>query len=197
MEQVALNVTALGQFSPWLPLDYYAEPFNASLAVYYGSGLAATFTVQLAIDDVSRSAQRPVLISQSGTTITVTDPGPPAGPIAGTPAGGWGHGLATGDYCNILEASPGSVGAVVGEYPTVTVVNATTYTIVSPFTQTIVGETGVVVTARVTPHATLTAVTTRAVGNQGFPAYAARLNSTAFSTGGIAFLFAMQGGRSS
>jgi hypothetical protein len=192
--QVALNVTAANQYSPWLNHDYYGEPFNVNLGLYFGSGLSATLTVQYALDDLSLAAKRQCLMSQAANTITITDPGIPS-PTA--PAGGWGHGLATGDYCNILTAAPGTAGAVAGEYPTVTVLSATQYTVASAFSQTITDQLIEVVTARVLPHATLVTQTTRASGSYGFPVWGSRITSTAFTSGGVAYLLAMQGGRGS
>lgn len=188
--QVALAVSGASQYSKWLPHDYYAEPFNVSLGVYFGFGLNATLAVQFAIDDLSNAAERQVSLSQTTTTITVKDPGIP-GP--GMPAGGWGHGLATGDYCNILSGS----GGVIGEYPTVTVVDAFTYTVTSSVSRTLAREIGSVITARVQTHPVLTGLTARTNSNYGYPVWGSRLLSTAFTAAGTGFLLMMQGGRSS
>lgn len=191
IQQTALNVTAGGLFSPWLRHDYYGEPANIGLAVYFGNGLNSTMAVQFIMDDVE--LQRQVSISQAVNTITIVDPGPPIGGISGAP----GHGLVAGDYVQ-LSGTPG--GTVDGGYNVAAVTNATTYTVTSAVSQTLAQQPANLGSGRVFTHTVLTGIVglnARSNSNYAFPVWGSRLQVTAFNVAGWCFLVAMQGGRSS
>jgi hypothetical protein len=189
VRELAFNFTAANQFSPWLMHNVWENPFNVTLAVYFGFGLAATLQVQYIADDASRAAERQVWLSQTTNTITVTDPGPI---IQGQQVAG--HGLAVGDYVN-LHGTPG--GTVDGDYNVATVVSAQVYTLTSTVSQTLALTQSFSLSGRLFTHATLIGLTARASGNYNFPTFASRLLCTAFTTGGYGFLVALQGGGAS
>jgi hypothetical protein len=194
IQQVAVAVSAVGSVSPWLKHDYFQDPFNVTLAVFLDSVINATLSVQFAADDQSQTAERPVTISQSGTTTaTVTDYGPSTingGPANAAWGGPFGHGLLTGDVVFVVGSQAGIDSPFIG-YP-VTVTGANTYTFVAPVSQTGTFQARVT-SARVLTHSVLTGLTARAVSNYNAPVWMSRLICTAFTAAGKAFLVAMQG----
>jgi hypothetical protein len=178
-------------------LDYFEEPFDLGLLVAFDATLAATLAVDYILDDMSQGAARQVYISQSTTVITVNDSGPPIPTAYG---GGLGHGLQVGDAVE-LTGTPG----VDGIYAVATVPSISTYTLTAA-SGTIAGAQCQVVSGRVMTGAAaggadgvikVAPVTTRTSINVTCPIYMARLRATAFTTGGIGALVALQGSKSS
>lgn len=193
-QRILTNFTANGQVGPWMRHDFYEPPFDLTLAIEFGSGLAGTLAIDYAVGNFGADGQYQVFITQATTVITVNDNGPP--PPAGT---GVGHGLAVGDIVN-LQGTPG--GSVDGIYTVATVPTASTYTLTSAISQTLVGTICLAASALLFTSAANTIVnlaptTARAVVNVTSPIMASRLHVTAFTTGGIATLVGMQGGASS
>lgn len=207
IQQIAFNFTTGTQYSPWIRHDYYQDPFDVSLSFYLGSGLAGTFAVQYALDDMTMTAQRTssgrdVMLSQTTTVISVTDPGPlinigsvnAAGALVQA-LGAAGHGLAVGDYVQLMGTP--NQGQLDGGYSVASVVSANSYTLTSALSQTLPLTAVKAITGRVQTHATMTGMTARTSGNYIAPVFASRLLCSAFTSGGYGFLVAMQGGMSS
>lgn len=199
IQTVAANFTAVGQVSPWLKHDYYQDPFDVSLGVYFGSGLAATLAVQFILDDMSQASKRQVLLSQALTVITIQDSGPQILTSGTTPAGAVstalaapGHGLAANDFLQLMES-----GQFDGGWNITAVASAQQYTLTSLLSQTVAAQLVSAVSGRVQTHATLTGLVARANGNYIAPVFASRLICTAFTSGGVGYLTAIQGGESS
>lgn len=196
IQQVSANITAIGSITPWLFHDFYEPPFDLSLLISFGSGLAATLAIDYIVDDYLTDGERAVVVSQTTTTITVTDTGPYQPSAAG---GGLGHGLAVGDAVT-LRGSP--AGLIDGVYAVASVTSATAYTLTTAVSQTLVGVVAYVKSGRVLtgaastflPVAPVTARTAVGIVN---PIVASRLRCTAFTTAGVATLLAVQGGASS
>lgn len=199
IQTVAESFSAVNQATPWIKHDYYQDPFCVSLAFYPGSGLAGTFAVQYILDDMSQAAKRQVLLSQSTTVITIADGGQQI-LVGGVTAAGAlntslqspGHGLAVADYVELAES-----GQFDGGWPVVTVPDAQHYTFTSLLSQTVAAYIVSARSGRVQPHATMTGMTARTSGNYAFPVWASRLVCTAFTSAGVGYLVAMQGGESS
>jgi hypothetical protein len=198
IQQVAAAITAIGSVTPWIKHDYYQCPFDVTLAAYWDSVLAATLSVQCVYDDQSETSERTVTVVQAGsTTATITDYGPSS--INGGTAnqgGGlpFGHGLITGDVVFLKGTQNGADSPPQTGYA-VTVTGANTYTVVTSVSQTstVVAR---VTSARILPAPTaLTAITARAQASLLAPCWMSRLICTAFTTGGKAFLVALQGGK--
>lgn len=191
--QVALSVAGTGEYSPWVKHDTDQSPFDVSLSVFFGTGLSATLAVQYVADDQSNTAVRPVSVSQSTTTITVTDYGPQN--INGAPAnaawgGPFGHGLLVGDYVQLMGTPSGTVD---GGYNVTSVTSSTVYTLTSAVSQTLTNAQCQVTSGRVITHPSLTGLTARASGNYQYPVWMSRLTCTAFTSPGVGFLVAIQG----
>lgn len=180
--QVSYDFTAINQYSPWIIHDYYEAPFNVTLAVYFGTGLSATLAVQYAVDDMGNGGSRVVSISQTTTTITVTDEGWSGGSNT--------HGLAIGDFVQLI-GTPG--GTVDGGYEVATVTSATVYTLTALVSQTLATQQAKVTSGRLFTHSQLTGLTARANSNYTFPVWASRLTSTAYTSSGYGYLVSMQG----
>lgn len=185
MRPAQVSAAAGTAFSPWLQHDYYQTPFCLSLAGFVSSNFTGTgWAVQYTEDSLDQTAQRPCLISQTGTVITVTDIGP-ANQLGN-------HMLLVGDFVELFSSGIG----VDAQYVVATVVSASQYTLTSTVTQTVSGSPNVnVLTARVFPDPTLVTETARAVGTYAFPRRASRLALTAV-TAGVVTLHALQGGMS-
>jgi hypothetical protein len=194
IQQVAVNVTAIGSATPWIKHDIYQTPFNLTLTALWDSVLGATMGVQYISDDQSQTSERPVTVTQAGTTTaTVTDYGPSTingGPANASWGGPFGHGLQTGDQV-WLEGTQAGIDSGLQSY-TVTVTSQTQYTITVPLSQTI-NVSARVTSGRIFTHATLTGITARATGNYAFPVWASRAICTAFSSAGRFYLLATQG----
>ncbi len=197
--QVVSNFTASGQVGPWLKLDYYETPFDLGLLIAYGTGLAATLAIDYVLDDFSQAAQRQVYASQTTTVITVTDSGPILPASAG---GGLGHCLAIGDAVELTGTPSGQADGI---YSVTSITSATVYTLTSLVSQSWASN-AVVASGRVLQGAAAggvdgviktAPVTARTSINVTCPIYAARLHVTAFTSGGLAALVAMQGSVSS
>jgi hypothetical protein len=190
IQEVAFNFTAANQFSEWIRHDYYQSPFCVSLGVFFDEALAATLSVQYALDDSSEGGTRPVAVSQSTTVITVTDYGKQV--ITGlnpSALATLGHGLAVGDWVSLFGTGLG----IDGEYDVASVTDAHTYTLTSAVSQSGNAQ-AQVKSARVLLHDSLVGITARASGNYAYPVYMSRLFCTAFTSAGVGRLVAMQGG---
>jgi hypothetical protein len=191
IQTVAVSFTAANQYSPWVKHDYYQDPFDVSLAVFFDTALEATLAVQYVLDDQSQTSQRPVTWSQTTTTITVTDYGPTTingGPSNAGWGGPFGHGLLAGDMVQLA----GTQAGIDGLYNVASVTNAHTYTLTTTVSQTSGGQ-GLVTSGRVLTHSTLTALSARASGQYSAPVWMSRLTSTALTAAGVGFLVSMQG----
>lgn len=195
IQTVAVSVGAVGAVSPWIKHDYYQTPFNATLAAYFDSVIAATMAVQYVADDQSETSERNVLVSQTAsTTATITDYGPytiNGGPANAAWGGPFGHGLLTGDQV-WLNGSQAGIDSGMQSY-SVTVTGVNTYTVVTTVSQTILNVSARVKSARVFTHPALTGLTARASSNYAYPVWMSRLICTAFTTPGKAFLVSIQG----
>jgi hypothetical protein len=197
IQQAISNFTANGQVGPWLFHDVFEPPFDLSLLVDFGTGLAATIGIDYVMGAMNPDGAHQVFITQATTTITVTDNGPP---IPAAFGGGLGHCLAVGDTV-VLTSTPG--GSVDGIYAVATVTSATVYTLTSVVSQTIAGalvtaSLGYTLQGSATDKIiTLAPVTARTSVAVTAPILASRLHVTAFTTGGTAALIAMQGGTAS
>lgn len=207
IQQVAANITAAaasigvpGTVTPWIKHDYYETPFDLSLLITQDNAGANTLAIDYVLGDNSSAMSHQALISQSTTVITVQESGPPI-PVA--QGGNLGHGLAIGDFVQI-QGSPG--GVIDGVYSVATVVSATSYTLTSSVSQTLVAflanvQTGQVVTAGSTGDKIIGAsgagITARTALPVTAPIIASRLRCTTFSAGAVARLIAVQGGVSS
>jgi len=195
IQQVAMAVTGTSSVTPWIKHDIYQDPFNVTLSVYLDSVINATLAVQYIADDQSQTSERQVSISQSGTTVTVTDYGPQTN-INGAPSnqnwgGPFGHGLLTGDLIWLAGSQSGVDATNSGI--AVTVTGADTYTYTAGVSQTLTNVQARVTSGRILTHPSLTALTARATGNYGWPVWMSRLACTAFTSAGKAFLVAIQG----
>lgn len=192
IQQVSLNFSAANLATPWILHDYYEAPFSVALAVTFDYVVVGTFSVQYTCDNNSQDWQRQVSASQSTTTITVSDSGPPGS--NGT------HGLNVGDVVRIPNGPFGAGGLGDGyDYPVASVTSGTVYTLTSTISQTVPLTAVYITSSRIFTHATLTgiAATTggggRATGNYAYPVQASRLIMTAHTTTGYAYLTAAQG----
>jgi hypothetical protein len=189
----AANFTASGQFAPWLKTDPYPVPFQATLLISQDNAGANPLTLFYVPDDITSGMAHMVSASQTTTTITVIDNGPPLPAAFG---GGLGHGLAVGDYVS-LDAPFNLTGVVAS------VTNATTYTVTSPVSQTIAQQnvnarTGRVVTAGSAGDKIIgangAAITARTALTLNSPVYAITIGSTGvFSANAVARLSVLQG----
>lgn len=202
VQQVAAQITAVGQGTPWLFFDFYETPLNLSLLVSQDNGADSTLAVQYILDAAGNDGARAVSLSQSGTTITVVDSGPP---LPTTSGGGLGHGLAAGDYVAV-DAPP----SIKGLYSVTSVTNATTYTLTAGTSQTLPAQLVSVRTGRVITAGAFASTGDGIIGADGAgitvrsslvvnaPIFAARLLCTTVGgTTGVARLTSMQGGVSS
>jgi hypothetical protein len=197
IQEVAVTVAAVGSVSPWIKHDIDQDPFDVTLSVFFDSVLNgdATLAVQYIADDQSRTGERPVRISAAGTTtVTVTDYGRwtiNGGPANASWGGPFGHGLLTGDVV-WLEGTQLGIDSGLQPY-TVTVTGVDTYTVTVGTALTFTNVQALVTSGRVLTHSTLTALTARATGSYIAPVWASRLICTAFTSGGVAYLVALQG----
>jgi hypothetical protein len=197
IQQAISNFTANGQVGPWLRHDFYEPPFNLTLLVSYGPTSAYTLGIDYVVGNLGNDGARPVFITQTTTTITVVDNGPPIPTFFG---GGLGHCLAVGDAVELTNTPGGSVDGI---YSVATVVNATSYTLTTGVSQTIVGANATASSGQVLQGTAtdklipIAPVTARASVVVLGPIFASRLHVTAFTTGGTAALIAMQGGQPS
>jgi hypothetical protein len=196
IQHAVSNFSANGQVGPWLYHDYFEPPFDLTLGISYGPTSSYTLGIDYAVGDFSPNGQRQVFITQTTTTITVVD----GGPAQAAFGGGLGHCLAVGDTVT-LTGTPG--GSIDGVYAVASVVNATSYTLTTATSQTIVGANVVASSAYVFQGSAtdniikLAPVTAKATIGVTNPIFASRLHVTAFTTGGTCALVAIQGGASS
>jgi hypothetical protein len=184
----AAGTTSAG-YTKWIPHDYWQTPTSVTLAGFLATGASLTWEVQYTCDDIT--AAHPVTASQTTTTITVTDYGPPLGPFGS--AGPNGHGLLAGDYVNLFGLGSG----MDGEYNVTSVTSTTVYTVTSATSQSATAGPGAaVISARVFVHPSLSGQTSRATGNYAYPVRASRLVVTAVTTAGPVYLEVLQGGMS-
>lgn len=188
MRPTRVSLSALG-YTPPILLDWDQTPFNVSLAVSVSSGGSLTANVYYTIDSMAPEAYRPISLSRTGTTITVTnDYGLQGSGVGGNPDGGT-HGLSVGDFVEIAQDA-----TLAGFYTVASVVSATSYTLTSPTSGTYTGAPGTrVLTARLIEHSTLVGITTgHSAGNFSWPVSAAWLNVSVYSSG-VATMSLLQG----
>jgi hypothetical protein len=201
IQQVAANITAAvagavfaGAVTPWIRLDAYTVPFNVSLLVSQDGAGGNTLAIDYVVDDMSNGRNHQVLVNQTTTTITVTDNGFPW-----TYGAGLGHGLAVGDMV-VLQ---GTQAGVDGVYSVATVPSASTYTLTTTVSQTLVNvqcnaNTGKALTAGGTGDKIIGAsgagITVRTALPVNAPVTAVRLRCTTFAAGAVARLVAIEGG---
>lgn len=184
MRITEVSLSAAGS-SRWIPHDYWQTPPAITLAGSVNSGGTLTWEVQYTCDDIGPGGLRQVSLSQTGTTITVIDSGPPTRNGV--------HGMTNGDYVSIQGT--GIVG-VDGEYVLGSVLGPTSYSVISGISQTVPQTVAQVITARVFTHSTLVGQNGRQVGNYQSPVRASRLTVTAYTNGTVS-LEVLQGGMSS
>jgi len=181
MQPAILSRAAVGP-TPWIPVNSRAKDFKVGLGVELSQGATITYTVQHCFANFQEDQWRYVSLSQTLTTITVTDSG----------ADGNGHGLVAGDWVR-FRGSGDATNTDGIDFTIATTPSDTTYTITSTTSQSLTGLPGTkVLSARVFPHASLAAQTARGNGSYDFPVRAVRLNITAY-TGGRAYLEVTQG----
>lgn len=173
--QKGLNAAGAG---PWIPVAYNQPTFNLSLAGFPSSGASLTYKAQHTFDEMD--LERVVLITQSTTTVTVTDSGPT----------GLGHGLSVGDDVILKGTAQGGAPASVdGDYAVASVVSLTQYTVTVPTSQTIATAIRArVTTLKVVDNATMVGQTGRSSSNYAFPVTAVRANITAYASGFLSFI---------
>jgi hypothetical protein len=166
----------------WVPIDYLQSAFGIGLGFSVTNAASLTASVQHTFGSPigTDNQTHGVILSQSTTTVTVTDLGP------------WndatnGHGLLTGDSVQIQ----GSTIGVDGIY-TVTVTSATQYTYTVSNSQSATSNSALAAGLRVFNHVSLAGISSRADGNYAYPPRMIRLNVTAY-TSGAAILEILQG----
>jgi hypothetical protein len=182
----------------WLKCDYHETPFNLSALVSLDTGASLTLALAYILDDWSTGMAHYVSLSQTTTTITVTDSGPPLGIGFGP---NLGHGLAVGDAVEI-DGIPGAQNL----FTVATVTSATVYTLTSTVSQTVAQSNFMVRTGKTllagstgdkiigSTGATITVRTALAINA---PIFALQLQATTVTTPGVARLVTMQAGVSS
>ncbi len=181
MRPIRETVSAVGN-SQWVPINYLQRAIQIGLAVVpWSTATGLTCVVQETLDDIS--ASNIVTIARVTTTATVTDTGPL----------GLGHGLSTGDSVIIKGSGSTNLDSPLAANGngdlgvTVTVTSATQYT----YTVANSGPTAATAKAtqlRVATVTGFTAVSTRTVGNIGFPVTAVRLAVSALTAGAVDLL---------
>jgi len=184
---------------PWISLDYIESWFGVSLFVTFsGDASGITYSVDFTGDDLGPVALRPVKISRSGTTATVTDLGPSASKYPYDL--GAHHGLITGDSV-IIQSSGSSNLDTTAQIANGTIYNGAAVTYISPTTYSYVvansgatsdGGNAKATALRVFQHTVLTAQTVRNFGTFNYPVKACRLRLSAW-TAGQATLAILQG----
>jgi hypothetical protein len=170
MRPVVLTLGAAG-VTPWVPVNYIQNGFLLGMSGEMTSGGGLTWAIQYTMDDLGQEF-RPVSISRSTTTATVTDPD---------------HRLSVGD--SIIVAGTGSSN-LDGTYAVASIVDANSYTYTVANTGAAAG--GVnskLKSLRVLTHATLTDQTASAAGSLAYPVRAVRGAVTAYTSGKIDFTF--------
>lgn len=174
MRPAQVTLAAAGS-SQWIEIDYLSIAFGVGLGLSFSSGASATANVQHTFDGAEE--RRPVIVSRSGTTVSVIDSGP-----AGT-----GHLLSVNDDV-ILDGT----GVFDGEYAVAAITSATVYTVTTVGSGTVVQHPAYATGMRVYPHASLTAATSRADGNYAYPIRGVRLNVSVYGSG-VVSLKVLQG----
>jgi len=172
----SVSLGAVGN-TQWVPMNYRQNPFAVSLAVDLDSVAAGiTYEVQHTLDDLSKKV-RPVSITRSATTVTVTFP--------------TAHNKNVDDSIIVTGSD---VTGMDGTYPIASVGSTTTLTYTSGTSATSTGSGSTeCILLTVMPHEFLTAKTVADDGNYAFPVSAIRLNVSAHSTGKATLHF-IQGG---
>lgn len=198
IRQVAANFAAPGAVSPWIQLETWQAPFNATILVSLDSGAALTLSLAYVADDNGPAQDHPVVVSQATTVITVQDSGPNIPPQDG---GGLGHGLAVGDFVQLLDQP-----STQGTYSVATVPTVQSYTLTSLTSQTLASHmahayTGKVLVAGSTGDkiigATGAGITARTAIALNSPVKALQLQATVTTTPGVARLTVIYGSRQS
>lgn len=152
----------------WIPIDYLSIAFGVGLGLSFTPSASATAAVQHTFDGPEE--RHGVLVSRSGTTVTVVDSG-----LAGV-----GHLLSVSDDV-ILDGT----GVFDGEYAVASVTNSTTYTLTTVASGTVALTQAYATGMRVYVHPELTGQTSRADGNYAFPIRACRLSVSSYSSGTV------------
>lgn len=187
MKPVA-RLTGLG-FSIPIPIDYKQNAFGIGMCGIPSSGGVLTWGVQHSFDDPGPDGERGVQVSQTTTVITVSnDRG-----LARLNAGAayqydLGHGLSAGDSVFLKS----KVAGLQGHFPVATVVDAFTYTLTSPISQSASDFYATSNDFRWLNNATLVGQTGRLDGNYAFPPRLVRFVVSAYSNGFVDF-FLVQG----
>ena len=198
IQQAAAAITANGQSTPWLMLDYRENPFNASLLVNFENGFTGDVALNYIADAMLNDTLRQVSIHQTANTITVEDSGPPIPASAG---GNLGHGLAVGDLVQI-SASPG--GTADGDFTVASVTGQFSYTLTSPVSQTlpttlVSARAGRIIQAGSTGDKLIGASGASIAGRLALalnaPVWGVQAVVTTFTTGGVLRLVSLQGGK--
>ena len=163
---------------PWIPLDYIESWFGVSLFVTFSEDASGiTYTVDFTGDDTGPVGVRPIKISRSGTTATVTDLGPANSQYKYDTVSR--HGLIAADSV-VIQSS----GGFDGTYAVASAPTPTTYTIAVPNSgPTVDGGNAKVNALRVFAHTVLTAQTVRNFGTFDYPVRATRLRLSAWAAG--------------
>jgi hypothetical protein len=180
MRPTIQTLAAVG-YGAWIPLDYLQPAFGIGICAIPSSNFSGTYSVQHTFDDLSSNSQRSVKLSQSGTTITVTDPGYPK-----TPGGGQGHGLSANDSVVIIGS--GTAVSLDATYAVQSITNQTTYTLTAAASATATSAPGCKLNAlRVSTNSVINGITTntRTDSNYAFPVRACRLYVSAMTAGYI------------
>lgn len=176
MRLVTLSLAAAGS-SPWVPVNELQNMFQIGLGAYITSGASLTYNVQHTFDDFSIDARKPVTISRTTVTATVTDPD---------------HRLSTND--NVFIEGSG-VTQFDGSHD-ITYINANSYsfTVANSGATADVGPT-FVKRFHVYPHALMTLLTARGDGNYAFNIKALRLNVSTYVSGKVDLIICQGMGR--
>lgn len=180
IRQSAFNYTAASS-GPWIYTDTWSGVYNSWYLVSEDTGASLTLQLDIIADDASNAMAHLAVVSQSGTTITVQDSGPPLGTGYGQ---GLGHGLAVGDFVSIDDAQ-----GLAGIYSVTSVTSATVYTLTALGSAVIAAHNATIRTGKVFPaYKTITLTSGRAFGQLNPWAWAVRLTASAVSAAGVARL---------
>ena len=174
-----VRLTAAG-VSQWVTIDTFGAPTSVGIGCILSNGASLTYSVEHTFDDLNLANLRSVNLTQTGTTVTVTDSGKL----------GNGHNLSVGDSVYI-QGSGSSVTD--GWFTVASIVSSNQYTYTAGTSQNYTGSPLTKsITARVFTHVSLAAQTARADGNYAFNISATRLHVTAW-TSGVATMLVQSG----
>lgn len=164
--------------TPWIPVIDDQIDTGISLGGYLSYNGSLTWGVQYGFDNLQY--RRAVSGTQTTTTVTINDTGPPTG--QNPQLSGAGHGLSVGDSVVVSESGIG----VDGVYAVVAVNSLTQYTItVVPSQTATLSPLTKVASIRVFNHATMTALVARASGTIIAPCSAVRAVVSSYVAGNL------------